>query len=117
MSGIGVIAMPADFSYREVFLRGKPEHDRFDLFRIRHPSMDAGKRAKIFAPFDALRGFSAALLVVEAQSIAGRADREQGAPDDDEPLPELYAFYDPNEAYELYDLVGPNPCWDETEVE
>ena len=39
--------MPADFRYREVFLRGKPQHDRFDLFRARHPSMDVGRRAKM----------------------------------------------------------------------
>ena len=53
--------MPADFRYREVFLKGKPQHDRFDPFRIRHPSMDRGRRAKIFAPFDALRGFREAI--------------------------------------------------------
>lgn len=61
MSAIGVMAMPVNFRYREVFLRGKPRHDRCDPFRIRHPSMDRRKRAKIFAPFDALRGFSEAV--------------------------------------------------------
>ena len=54
-------SIPADFRYREVFLKGKPQHDRFDPFRIRHPSMDRGRRAKIFAPFDALRGFREAI--------------------------------------------------------
>ena len=61
MSSIGVMAMPADFRYRDVFLKGKPQHDRFDLFRIRHPSMDVGRRAKIFSPFDALKGFNEAI--------------------------------------------------------
>lgn len=61
MSGIGVMAMPADFRYREVFLKGKPHHDRFDSFCIRHPSMDVGRRAKIFSPFDALKGFNEAI--------------------------------------------------------
>ena len=61
MSSIGVMAMPADFRYRDVFLRGKPQHDRFDLFRIRHPSMDVGRRTKIFSPFDALKGFNEAI--------------------------------------------------------
>ena len=61
MSSIGVMAMPADFRYREVFLKGKPQHDRFDLFRVRHPSMDVGRRAKIFSPFDALKGFNEAI--------------------------------------------------------
>lgn len=35
MSAIGVMAMPADFRYRDVFLKGKPQHDRYDLFRIK----------------------------------------------------------------------------------
>ena len=39
---------------------------RNDSFRLRHPSMDPGKRAKIFAPFDALAGFSDALAAVDA---------------------------------------------------
>ena len=53
--------MPADFRYREVFFRGRPRHDRGDEFTLRHPVMDQGKRAKIFSPFDALRGFSEAV--------------------------------------------------------
>ena len=61
MSEIGVMQMPADFRYRDVFLKGKPQHDRYDPFRIRHPSMDCGRRAKIFAPFDALKGFNEAV--------------------------------------------------------
>ncbi len=61
MSTIGVMAMPADFRYREVFLKGKPRHDRYDPFRIRHPRMNRGHRAKIFAPFDALKGFNEAV--------------------------------------------------------
>ena len=61
MSTIGVMAMPANFRYREVFLKGRPRHDRYDPFRIRHPSMDRGRRAKIFSPFDALKGFNEAV--------------------------------------------------------
>lgn len=55
------------FRYLEVMLRGRPRHDRYDPFSVRHPSMDPSRRAKIFAPFDALRGFSAALIAKEAQ--------------------------------------------------
>ena len=62
MYAIGVMQMPAGFRYRETFLKGRPRHDRFDAFRIRHPSMDVGKRAKLFAPFDALRGFDFAIM-------------------------------------------------------
>ena len=58
---IGDIPMPAGFRYREILLKGKPKHDKTDAFRIRHPSMDVGKRAKIFAPFDALKGFNEAV--------------------------------------------------------
>ena len=65
MSAIGVMAMPADFRYREVFLKGKPQHDRCDPFRIRHPRMNTGHRAKIFAPFDALKGFNEAVSAKE----------------------------------------------------
>ena len=61
MYTIGLMPMPANFRYRDVFLKGKPRHDRCDPFRIRHPSMDRRKRAKIFAPFDALKGFSDAV--------------------------------------------------------
>ena len=58
---LGEMTMPADFRYREVFLRGRPRHRREDGFRLRHPAMEREKRAKIFSPFDALRGFSDAV--------------------------------------------------------
>ena len=50
--------MPSNFPYLETLLQGKPEHSGYDPFCARHPKMDRGKRAKIFAPFDALKGFS-----------------------------------------------------------
>ena len=53
--------MPADFKYKDVFLKGYPKHDRFDRFRIKHPNMDHIHRAKLFSPFDALAGFSTAI--------------------------------------------------------
>lgn len=61
MNAVGYMTMPAEFPYRDVFLIGKPQHDRFDLFSAKHPKMDVGHRAKIFAPFDALKGFSEAV--------------------------------------------------------
>lgn len=72
MTEIGAMAMPANFRYREVFLKGRPRHDRFDSFRKKHPGMDVGRRAKIFAPFDALKGFHEA---VAAKDVLYR-DRE-----------------------------------------
>ena len=61
MDAVGAMPMPEGFRYRSVALRGKPRHDRFDDFRLRHPGMDPGHRAKIFAPFDALKGFGEAV--------------------------------------------------------
>ena len=65
----GLMKMPENFKYRETYLAGRPRHGRFDSFALRHPRMDTGRRAKIFAPFDALKGFEAALSAA-AQSGA-----------------------------------------------
>ena len=63
------ITIPEDFKYREVFLKGRPQHDRFDSFSIRHPKMALGKRAKIFAPFAALRGYDEEVASKEVQYV------------------------------------------------
>ena len=55
---IGHMPMPADFPYRRIMQMGRPKHEKFSDFGIRHPSMSCSRRAKIFAPFDALAGFS-----------------------------------------------------------
>ena len=81
MSAIGVMAMPADFRYRDVFLKGKPQHDRYDLFRIKHPRMATCRRAKIFSSFDALKGFSEAVaskdVLYEYRKELESEDREE----------------------------------------
>ena len=82
MNGIGVMPMPVNFAYRDVFLKGKPRHDRLDPFRIRHPMMDTGHRAKIFSPFDALKGFNEA---VAAKDVLYE-NRIELAPEDEEEL-------------------------------
>lgn len=61
MAPIGYMAMPEGFRYAGTAMAGRPKHERFDRFSLRHPRMDVGKRAKIFAPFDALTGFSDAV--------------------------------------------------------
>lgn len=61
--------IPADFRYKHVLEKGKPEHEKTDPFRIRHPVMPVAKRAKIFAPFDALRGFNEAIKAKEKESL------------------------------------------------
>ncbi len=65
MAAIGIMAMPENFKYASVFRKGKPQHDFYDVFRIRHPKMANGKRAKIFSAFDALKGFSEAICAKE----------------------------------------------------
>ncbi len=45
------------FRYKDVLDRGKPTHEKDDTFSIKHPPMELSKRAKIFSPFDALKGF------------------------------------------------------------
>ena len=44
------------FPYLQVLMQGKPVHGEDCL---KHPPMDRVHRAKIFAPFDALDGYSA----------------------------------------------------------
>lgn len=52
---------PADFKYADILKRGRPVHAVNDSFAVRHPAMPHGKRAKIFSPFDALKGFTEAV--------------------------------------------------------
>ena len=54
----GNIIFPQDFKYLEVVRKGKPLHKENDSFYLKHPPMDLSRRAKIFAPFDALKGFN-----------------------------------------------------------
>lgn len=61
MLGIGEIPVPDGFRYMDVYMKGKPRHTGTDPFCGRHPGMELGRRAKIFAPFDALRGFGEAV--------------------------------------------------------
>ncbi len=54
-----------NFRYEKVIEKGKPIHDKYDSFSAKHPSMDLNRRAKIFSPFDALKGFNEAILETE----------------------------------------------------
>lgn len=68
---VGYMPMPAGFPYVEIFRRGRPKHGNpgklstYDAFYIRHPPMKTSHRAKIFAPFDALKGFGEAVAAKE----------------------------------------------------
>ena len=52
------VAVPVQFPYLSVLLQGRPRHG-WDDFARRHPPMEREKRAKLFAPYDALDGYSA----------------------------------------------------------
>ena len=58
---LGYMAVPDDFKYADVLKHGKPAHTVNDSFAVKHPAMSLGKRAKIFSPFDAIKGFSEAV--------------------------------------------------------
>ena len=58
---IGYMPHPAEFKYDDVLRHGKPVHAINDSFAVKHPAMSLGKRAKIFSPFDALKGFTEAV--------------------------------------------------------
>lgn len=77
MSGIGDIPMPPGFRYKKVYARGRPRHAKTDAFRIRHPRMTLRRRAKLFAPFDALRGFSGAVAAKNVQYERKRVLNEE----------------------------------------
>ena len=62
---LGFMPMPEDFRYQETARRGKPRHPIDDAFWQRHPKMKTEKRAKIFSPFDALKGLREEMESVE----------------------------------------------------
>ena len=74
---IGYMPMPTSFPYRSIFLKGRPHHEKYDDFWRRHPPMDPVHRAKIFAPFDALAGFSDCIASKEVEYSA-RRDLSEG---------------------------------------
>lgn len=55
------------FRYQKVYEKGKPVHKKFDSFSVKHPAMDLSRRAKIFSPFDALKGFNEAIDKAESE--------------------------------------------------
>lgn len=55
------ITFPQDFEYIEVIKTGKPTHEKYDSFYLKHPPIELTRRAKIFSPFDALKGFNEAV--------------------------------------------------------
>ena len=66
MSTIGFMTMPVDFKYKKAHRLGRPRHEKYSDFWRRHTPMDRVRRAKLFSPFDALRGFDEE---IESQNI------------------------------------------------
>ena len=63
--------------YRKVYEKGKPKHEPYDDFSIKHPPMDLTRRAKIFSPFDALKGFNEEIVNTETQFESNYSDLER----------------------------------------
>lgn len=80
--------IPKDFRYEHVLRMGKPVHEKYDRFSLRHPAMPLDKRAKIFSPFDALKGFSDAISSTEAEfgREGKECEPEEGLCGDDEQI-------------------------------
>ena len=84
---VGSMPMPLNFRHADVLRRGRPCHgmpgkvNTYDSFYVKHPPMPCGRRAKIFAPFDALAGFSARIAAKEAvyeeKRILTEGEREE----------------------------------------
>ena len=73
----------SSFRYREVYEKGKPVHEKNDSFSVKHPPMELSRRAKIFSPFDALKGFSEELAKTEQETANAFKDKHE--PVDDYP--------------------------------
>ena len=73
----------SSFRYRDVYEKGKPVHEKNDSFSVKHPPMEISRRAKIFSPFDALKGFSDELAKAEEDAL--NTSGEERDPADDYP--------------------------------
>ena len=83
---VGSMPMPAGFAHADVFLCGRPRHglagkaQTYDSFYRKHPPMETARRAKIFAPFDALRGFGEAIaaknVLYEEKKVLTEGEKE-----------------------------------------
>ena len=73
----------SSFRYREVYEKGKPVHEKNDSFSTKHPPMELSRRAKIFSPFDALKGFSDELAKAEQETA--NVFKEKNEPVEDYP--------------------------------
>ncbi len=64
-----ISSFTCSFRYQRVYEKGKPKHNKSDSFFIKHPPMELSRRARIFNPFDALKGFSETIALTETDAI------------------------------------------------
>jgi hypothetical protein len=83
MNNTNDISSLSSFRYKNVYEKGKPKHEKYDSFSIKHPPMELSKRAKIFSPFDALKGFNDELA--KAEEDITTAFKETNEPSEDYP--------------------------------
>ena len=80
-TAVGYMPMPSSFPYRDIFLKGRPKHEKYSPFWIKHPPMSAAHRAKIFSPFDALAGFDEAIaakdVLYEPKRVLSEGEMEE----------------------------------------
>lgn len=69
MTTVGYMTMPIDFKYKKVHQMGRPRHEKYSDFWREHTPMDHEHRAKIFSPFDALKGYDEAIESKEVQYV------------------------------------------------
>ena len=62
------LEIPIDFPYLSAIFQGPPKHIHDDFSR-KHPRMELERRAKIFAPFDALDGYSDAVRSKDVEYV------------------------------------------------
>ena len=86
---IGKMDLPEEFKYLEVLKTGKQRHYG-DAFSRCHPKMDYAKRAKIFAPFAALKGFEEEVDSKEVRYEKKREVDADGLYELNEQLNQLY---------------------------
>lgn len=86
---IGKMDLPEEFKYLEVLKNGKQCHYG-DAFSRCHPKMDYAKRAKIFAPFAALKGFEEEVGSKEVRYEKKREVDADGLYELNEQLNQLY---------------------------
>ncbi len=62
------LEIPIDFPYLSAIFQGPPKHIHDDFSR-KHPRMELERRAKLFAPFDALDGYSDAVRSKDVEYV------------------------------------------------